>query len=54
MDPSPRSHNTMRLRISLNFDEEERNKKLTDMWRTGQVPMEVNTMPGLVIDESDY
>ena len=52
MDPRASSHNITRLRSSLNFDEEERNKKLTDMWRTGQVPMEVNTMPGLVSNES--
>ena len=37
------------LTSSFNFDEEERNKKLNDMWRTGQVPMEINEMPGLGI-----
>ena len=52
MDPRARSHNITRLTSSLNFDEKERNKKLNDMWRTGQVPMEVNTMPGLVSNES--
>ena len=39
MDPRASSHNITRLRSSLNFDEEERNKKLNDMWRTGQVLM---------------
>ena len=34
------------LTSSFNFNEEERNTKMNNMWRTGQVPMEVNVMPG--------
>ena len=42
------------LTSSFNFNEEERNTKMNNMWRTGQVPMEVKAMPGLVFDKSDY
>ena len=40
------------LTSSFNFNDEERNLKTNKMWRTGQFPMEVNAMLGLVSDES--
>ena len=40
------------LKNSYTFETEGENTRTEEMWRTGQVPMEVNAMPGLVTDES--
>ena len=41
------------LTSSFNFKSEERNMKTNEMWRTEQVPMEVNVMTGLLYNKSD-
>ena len=52
-DPRAASHNMAGLTSSFNFKSGERNMKTNEMWRTGQVPMEVNMMTGLVSNKSD-
>ena len=46
-------HDMAGLKTSYNFMPEERNTRKDEMWKTGQVPMEVNAMPGLISDESE-
>ena len=46
------SYDIASLKNSYTFEIEGKNTRTDNIWRTGQVPMEVNTMPGLVTDES--
>ena len=52
-DPRAPSHDMAGLRSTYSFETELKSTKTNVMWKRGQVPKDVNTMPGLVLDESD-
>ena len=47
------SHDMAGLKNLFVFENKGKNTRTDEIWRTGQVPMKVNMMPGLVSDESD-
>ena len=52
-DPRAPAQDLSGLRSTYSFESEDHNKERDMMLKTGQVPMEVNEMPGLVLDESE-
>ena len=52
-DPRALSQDLSGLRSTYYYEKDGNNGKSVHMLKTGQVPMEVNAMPGLVLDESD-
>jgi len=52
-DPRAPSQDLSGLRSTYYYKKDGNNGRSDQMLKTGQVPMEVNAMPGLVLDESD-
>ena len=52
-DPRAPSQDLSGLRSTYYYEKDGNNGKSDHMLKTGQFPMEVNAMPGLVLDESD-
>lgn len=51
-DPRARAHDIAGLRSTYSY-EKSTNERFEEMLKTGQVPKDVNPMPGLVLDESE-
>ena len=53
IDPRALSHDKAGLRSTYSFEKAGNSRRSDEMLKTGQVPMDVNAMPGLVLEESD-
>lgn len=53
IDPRALSHDKAGLRSKYSFEKAGNNRRSDEMLKTGQVPMDVNAMPRLVLEESD-